>query len=76
VFRDGRFVAESEPIHLDDMEVHYDGEPVCRFAATSALSDDPLIGFTLRAGAGGVVRVVLRNSRGQVFEAAQAIRVS
>lgn len=76
VFRDGRFVAEGEPIHLDTMEVFYGGERVSRFELTSALADDPFVTFALRLRREGVLRVVLTNSLGQVFEATHDLRPS
>jgi sulfur-oxidizing protein SoxY len=74
--RDGQFVAESEPFHLREMEVLYREARVSRFLFTSALSDDPLISFRVRAGHGGVLRAVLGNTRGQRFEAQARIEVA
>jgi sulfur-oxidizing protein SoxY len=74
VFRDGRFVQESEPLHLDEMEVRYGGARVSRFAMTSALSDDPFITFTLLARREGPISVALTNCRGQEFEATHELR--
>jgi desulfoferrodoxin (superoxide reductase-like protein) len=76
VRRDGKFVAESEPFHLRELEVLYREARVSRFLFTSALSDDPLITFRLRAGQGGVLRVLLANTRGQRFEALTRVEVS
>lgn len=76
VFRDGKFVQESEPLHLDTLEVLYDGEPVSEFAMTSALSDDPLITFGLLARRTGRLQVVVTNSRGQRFDAEHELRVA
>jgi predicted secreted protein len=73
--RDGELVRESEPFHLDSLEVFYDDEPVSRFATTSALSDDPLIAFALLARRGRL-RVVVTNSRGERFEATEELRVA
>jgi sulfur-oxidizing protein SoxY len=73
--RDGELVRESEPIHLDSLEVFYDSEPVSHFAMTSALSDDPLITFTLVARRGRL-RIVVTNSRGQRFEATEELRAA
>jgi sulfur-oxidizing protein SoxY len=75
-YRDGRFVAETPPFHLDSLAAFHGDEPVCRFALTSALSDDPLITFRLRAVRGGLLRVVLTNSRGDRFEASTPVEVS
>jgi sulfur-oxidizing protein SoxY len=74
VVRDGRFVPASDPLYLDTVAVFYDGEAVCRFALTSALSDNPLIGFRLLARAEGLLAAVLTNNRGQRFEATHPIR--
>jgi desulfoferrodoxin (superoxide reductase-like protein) len=74
--RDGRFVAESEPFHLREMEVLYREARVSRFLFTSALSDDPLIAFRVRAGQGGLLRATLGNTRGQRFEALARVEVS
>jgi predicted secreted protein len=75
-FRDGRFVQESEPLHLDALEVFQDGDPVSRFLLTSAISDDPLFTFGLLARRAGRVQVALTNSRGQRFEAEHALPVA
>jgi predicted secreted protein len=76
VFRDGRFTQESEPLHLDALEVFYDDEPVSRFALSSAISDDPLFTFGLVARGAGRIQVVVTNSRGQRFDAEHALRVA
>ncbi len=76
VFRDGSFVQESEPFHLEELEVLYGGERVSRFELTPALSDDPFITFCLLARLEGPLRVALTNNRGQRFEATHEIRFS
>jgi hypothetical protein len=74
--RDGRFVPEAEPFHLSEVDVLFESTRVSRFLLTSALSDDPLISFRLRAGQGDLLRAVLRNTRGQRFEALARVEVS
>lgn len=74
--RNGRFVRESEPLYLSELEVWYGDERVSRFTFTPALSDDPLIGFCLRATRDAPLRVALLNSRGRRFEAETEIRLS
>jgi predicted secreted protein len=74
VVRDGAFVRESEPFHLDAVDVFYGGQRVSRFVLTAALSDNPLITFTLRVRDEGTIRVALTNTRGQRFEATHDIR--
>ena len=76
VRRDGKFVAESEPFHLRELEVLYGEARASRFLFTSALSDDPLITFRVRAGQGGLLRALLVNTRGQRFEALARVEVS
>src|SRR5262245_3013667 len=72
--RDGRFVQETEPFHLTEMDVAYAGEHVSRFILTAALSDSPMITCTLLARRTAEVRVTLTNPRGQRFTATQTIR--
>jgi hypothetical protein len=76
VLRGGSFVQESEPFHLEELEVLYGGKCVSRFELTPALSDDPFITFCLLARLEGPLRVVLTNNRGQRFEATHEIRFS
>ena len=72
--RDGKFVRETEPFHLQELEVRYAGEHVSRFALTSALSDDPFFTFALRLDREGRLEVRLANNRGERFEAAHDVR--
>jgi predicted secreted protein len=74
VFRDGRFVRESAPLHLRTIELFYGRELVSRLELTPALSDDPLVTVGLLARAAGTVRAVVTNSRGQRFEATHELR--
>ena len=76
MLRDGKFVRESEPLYLKDLEVYYGGRRVSRFVLTSALSDDPFITFSLLARSEGPLQVILMNNRGQRFEATREIRFS
>jgi hypothetical protein len=76
VARDGRFVPASDPLYLSRMDVFYADRPVSAFAMTSALSDNPLITFRLRAHREGLLRAVLTNNLGQRFEATHPIRFS
>ena len=72
--RDGRFVQQSEPFYLREIELFYGEERVSRFEGTPALSDDPFISFPLRTRREGLLRALLTDSRGQRFEAVQPIR--
>jgi desulfoferrodoxin (superoxide reductase-like protein) len=76
VFRDGGFVQEEEPLHLERLEVHFAGERIGWFEMTPALSDDPLITFTVLPRREGTLAVVVTNSRGRTFEATHEIRLS
>jgi sulfur-oxidizing protein SoxY len=69
IVREGKFVQDSEPFHLDEMAVFYGSEQVSRFLLSAALSDNPMITFKLRARPGAMVRVTLTNTRRQRFEA-------
>ncbi len=69
--REGRFVQESEPLYVQTIEVRYGAEPLSRFELTSALSDNPFIGFRVRARHRGPLRVVVTSSRGERFEASR-----
>jgi hypothetical protein len=73
---DGRFVGEEEPLHIDAVEVLYDGEQVSYFSMTAALADDPFLGFGLLARRAGTLAVVVTNNRGDRFEATHALRVA
>jgi predicted secreted protein len=73
IVREGRFVQDSEPFHLNEMVVFYESEQVSRFVLSAALSDNPLITFKLRARPGATVRVTLTNTRNQRFEATHQI---
>jgi predicted secreted protein len=73
-WHDGRWVAESEPFHLSQLDVVYAGQPVSRFVLTAALSDNPLITFLVHVRHEGQVRVILTNTRGRRFEASHPIR--
>jgi sulfur-oxidizing protein SoxY len=72
--RDGRFVATTDPFHLERIEIFYDEEPVSEFLTTAALSDDPLLTFRMRVQRGGLLRVVATNNRQQRLTADRAIR--
>jgi sulfur-oxidizing protein SoxY len=74
VRRDGRFVQDGEPFHITDLTAFYDNDRVSLYTMTSALSDNPFVTFRLRTRQGGLLRVVLRNNRGQRFEAQADLR--
>jgi sulfur-oxidizing protein SoxY len=73
--RDGAFVAEGEPFHVETVEIFYGSERVSRFELSPATSDDPLLGFALRAGRDAPLRAVVVNTLGQRFEARHELHV-
>jgi desulfoferrodoxin (superoxide reductase-like protein) len=74
--REGKIDLESKPLYLEQMEVEYAGEPVCKFALTEALSDDPFLTFAVCPKHEGTLKVVFSNNRGQKFAAAHPVRFS
>jgi sulfur-oxidizing protein SoxY len=74
--RDGRFVATTEALYLERIEILYDGEPISQFLTTAALSDDPLLTFRMRVRHDGLLRVVATNNRQQQLAAEQTIRLT
>ncbi len=72
--QNGQWIQATEPFYLTEMEVLFGAERVSRFALTSALSDDPFITFRLRAQHEGLLRILLRNNRGQRFETTHQLR--
>ncbi|HUL61044.1 MAG TPA: thiosulfate oxidation carrier complex protein SoxZ [Anaeromyxobacteraceae bacterium] len=65
-----------EPFYLQELAVRYCDEHVSRLEMTSALSDDPFIGFALLARREGPLAVRFVDNRGQRFEATHEIRFS
>jgi len=74
--REGRIDFESKPLYLEQMEVEYAGERVCKFALTAALSDDPFLAFALCPKREGALKVIFTNNRGEKLEAVQQVRFS
>jgi desulfoferrodoxin (superoxide reductase-like protein) len=72
-FHDGRFTREAEPFYLETMDVFYGGRCVSRYEMSPGLSDNPFITFMLRATEEAPIRVVLRNNRGEQFEASHGV---
>lgn len=67
------FRQTGDPFYLKEMKVLYGDRLVSRYEMTPAISDNPFITFTLRASEQSAIRVVLTNSRGQQFQAAQEV---
>lgn len=70
----GRFVQTTDPFYPKEMKVWYGDRLVSRYEMTPAISDNPLVTFTVRASEESTIRIVVTNSRGQQFEAAHEIR--
>ena len=75
VYRQGAFVQETDPFHLERIEVFYGDERVSHFVTTPALSDDPFITFRLRVQHDALLRMVATNNRGRQFVATQPIHL-
>ncbi len=71
-----RFVRERPAIYIKTVEVFYGNDRVCVFELNSSTSDDPLLGFKLKADKEAPVRVVVTNSQGKKFEATEQVRFS
>jgi sulfur-oxidizing protein SoxY len=67
------FLQAADPFYLKEMKVFYGDRLVSRYEMTPAISNNPFITFTLRASEQSPIRIVLTNSRGQQFQAAQEV---
>lgn len=72
--QDGRFVQTTDPFYPREMKVLYGDRLVSRYEMTPAVSDNPLVTFTVRASEESTIRIVVTNSRGQQFETTHEIR--
>ena len=78
----GRFDPESEPsfnranpvTFIRNMFVYYDDELVTRFRMSSAISDDPLFSFKLKADKEAPVKVVFVDNHGKRWETSKKIK--
>lgn len=75
-FREGKFFQGADPFYIRKMEVFYKDRRISWYEMTPAVSDNPFITFKLRAVEEGPLRIVLTNSRGQEFQATQALVLS
>ena len=80
----GQVDTESDPpfnraipvTYLRNMLVYYGDELVNRFNMTSAIADNPLFTFTLKAVKEEPVKVVFVNNEGQRWEVSKKVKVS
>lgn len=69
-----RFLREELAEFVRLVEVYYGDELVSKFELNSSTSDDPLLGFKLRADREAPIRVVATNHRRETAEATADIR--
>ena len=69
-----RFLREEMAEFVRLVEVYYGDELVSKFELNSSTSDDPLLGFKLRADREAPIRVVATNHRRQTVEATAEIQ--
>lgn len=70
------FRQTGDPFYLKEITVLYGDRMVSRYEMTPAISDNPFITFALRASEQSTIRIILTNSRGQQFQATQAIALA
>lgn len=61
---------------IRNMLVYYDGKLVNRFNLTSAIADNPLFAFKLKAVKEAPVRIVFINNAGERWETSQDLKFS
>jgi predicted secreted protein len=75
-FKAGEYAREAPPYYLAQLLAMLDETPVCDFRLTSAVSPNPLIRFTLKVPAAGMLRIVWKNNEGKTWESTQPVRPS
>jgi sulfur-oxidizing protein SoxZ len=73
---DGRFQRSRPAFYLKLVEVFYGETLVSKFELNSSTSDDPLLGFHVRADKEAPLRVVFTNHRDERAEVAQMVKFS
>ncbi len=68
-----KFLQTTEPFYVKDVKVFYADRLVSHYNMTSSISDNPFITCTLKPMEESAIRIVVTNSRGQQFEAAQKV---
>ena len=70
----GTFVRGRAPFYIRLVEVFYGGELVTKLEPNSATSDDPLLGFHLRADKEAPIRIVFTNHRDDQSEVSRMVK--
>jgi sulfur-oxidizing protein SoxZ len=73
---DGTFSKDKPAFYVRDMKVYYGDRLVCLYTMASSLSDDPLIGFKLRADKEAPLRVIFTSSDFKEYEVETTIKFS
>lgn len=73
---DGSFARSRPAFYIRLVEVFYGGELAAKFETNSAISDDPIFAFHLRADKEAPLRVVFTNHRDEQSEATKMIALS
>lgn len=73
---DGTFARARPAFHIKLVEVFYGDELVSKFELNSATSDDPLLGFNIRADKEAPIRAVFTNHRGERAEVSKTVKFS
>jgi hypothetical protein len=73
---DGRFVRNRPAFYIKLVEVFYGDALVSKFELNSSTSDDPLLGFHIKADKEAPLRVVFTNHRDERAEVVQMVKFS
>jgi len=73
---DGTFSKGKPAFYVKEMKVYYGDRLVSRYEMASSLSDDPLIGFKLKATQEAPLKVVFTSSHDKEYEVETAIKFS
>lgn len=73
---DGTFERSRPAFYVKLVEVFYGDELVSKFEMNSSTSDDPLLGFNVRADREAPIRVVFTNHRGERSEVSKHVQFS
>jgi sulfur-oxidizing protein SoxZ len=71
---DGRFVRNRPAFYIKLVEVFYGDALVSKFELNSSTSDDPLLGFHIKADREGPLKVVFTNHRDERAEVVQTVK--
>lgn len=74
-FVDGQFVPVRSPFYIKNMEVLYNGERVCLYEMTEALSDNPFIGFKLKVDKEAPLEIVFENTQNKRFRVIEDLKL-